>query len=301
MTKIINSDKEKQEALDKLDLTQKQYDTVIRNLYKDVANKNVYIIKEELVKQQEQLKRDHLRFKELERILLASGEDIFKAKGDKEKIKKMREALELGGAMAEAGFDKDTSVEEIEILANLQKELEDPKNKDKSLAELLRKELENAKIEYKNKTAFTDARIKQLAGGDNALIPCWADSGASHPNDKGMPIPLYNFHVQKNGFKVTKAYKTLDDKMYAGIVKAHEVYIGKVYPYTGKGYNSFRSNFSALKKENMLDATGIKCVFTVDIKLIKWKGFGSNYMNSVHTGGKIFEKNYRMKKIWGFK
>jgi len=302
MTKIIKSEERKEEALKKLDLTERQYAVVIEQMYKEYASDGeIFIIKEELAKQQEQLDEDHLKFKELERILLASGEEIFKAKDDKEKIEKMREALELGGLMTEAGLDKDTSVEELDTLVNLQKKLNDPKNKDKSLTQLLQDELEVLKILDKNKTAYTDARIKNLAGGDNALIPCWVDSGESDLKRKGMPISLYNFHVEQNGFRVEKAYKTLDDKAYADIVQSHEIYVGKVYPYTISGYRNHKSDFSALKKENMLKAVGSQCVFTVDIKLRKWREYGDNYRNSVHTGVQVFEKTPRIRKIWGFK
>ena len=299
MTKIVNINKEKEKALDKADFTQKNYDDFIKNLYKDIGKKDVFIIKEELIKQQNQLKEDQLRFKELERILLASGEEIFEAKNDTEKIKKMREALSLGGAMIEAGFNKDTSVEEIETLANLQKALNDPKNEDKPLLELLQKELEKQKIINKNKTAYADARIKQM--GKNALVPCWVDSGEYDLARRGMPISLYTFHVEQNGFRVEKAYKTLNDKMYSEIVRAHEVHVGNVYRYSANGYRSFKKDFAALKKDRMMEATGTKCVFTVDIKLQKWKGFGNNYLNSVATGVRIFEKTPRIKKIWGFK
>jgi len=300
MTKIVNINKEKAKALDKADITQKSYDTLIKNLYKDIGKKDVFIIKEELIKQQNQLKEDKLRFKELERILLASGEEIFEAKNDGEKIKKMREALSLGGAMNEAGFNKDTSVEEIETLANLQKALNDPKNEDKPLLELLQKELEKQKIVDKNKTAYTDARIKNLAGGDNALVPCWVDSGEYDLARRGMPISLYTFHVEKNGFRVEKAYETLHDKMYSEIVRAHEVHVGNVYQYSADSYRSFKKDFSALKPEEMLKAVGIECVFSIkpyddDPNVSK-----ARYKNSIWTGVQIFQKISETRKTWGF-
>jgi hypothetical protein len=301
MTKIIKSEEKEKEALKKLDLTERHHRVIIEQMNKKSASDGeVFIIKEELAKQQEQLDKDHLNFKKLERILLASGEEIFKAKDDKEKIKKMREALELGGLMTEAGLDKNTSVEELDTLVNLQKELKDPKNKDKSLMQLLQDELELLKIEDKNKTAYTDARIKNLAGGDNALVPCWVDSGEYDLARRGMPISLYNFHVEQNGFRVEKAYKTLDDKMYAEIVRNHEIHIGKVYSYSKIGYTQFTSDFKGLEKEEMLKSVGTKCVFSIrpfdyDPNVSK-----ARYKNSIWTGTKIFEKISTMKEIWGF-
>jgi len=304
MTKIIKSDKKKEEALNKLDITEKQYAIVIEQMYKENASDGeIFIIKEELVKEQEKLKKDHLRFKQLERILLASGEEIFKAKDDKEKIKKMREALTLGGTMIEAGFDEDTSDEDIKTLATLQKQLNDPKNKDKSMNQLLQKQLDQCKFENKNKALFTEVcsnQVKKLAGGNNALIPCWVDSGESDPNHRGMPISLYTFHVEKNGFRVEKAYETLHDKMYSEIVRAHEVHVGNVYQYSADSYRSFKKDFSALKPEEMLKAVGTECVFSIkpfddDPNVSK-----ARYKNSIWTGVQIFQKISETRKTWGF-
>ena len=107
MTKIIKIEERKEEALKKLDLTERQYAVVIEQMYKEyAADGEIFIIKEELAKQQEQLDEDHLKFKELERILLASGEEIFKAKDDKDALDTIKRTMGRIGDFDKAGYNR---------------------------------------------------------------------------------------------------------------------------------------------------------------------------------------------------
>ena len=110
--RIINIDKDKEEALDIADVTRKEYKTFIENVYTKIApDSEVKIIRESFRKaieeEQDKLKQDQLRFKELERILLAAGDDFFdEANTDQEKIEKMREALNLSGSLLDSGINQ---------------------------------------------------------------------------------------------------------------------------------------------------------------------------------------------------
>lgn len=307
--RILNVDKDKEEALDKADINRQIIDTYIKNLYSKIAPESeVKIIRESfraaIEEEQKKLKQDKLRFKELERILLAAGDDFFDdAKTDKEKIEKMREALNLSGAMLDSGINKDTDENEFKKLAKLQDYLDNPDERDsvngeyplKLTKKVLNKELNECNLKKEMHEKNSNACSKRLgdyAGGIAAMQPCWRGK-----NDE--PLPLYIVIIQNDGLVLKKAYNTLNDKPHADIIRKKEVYIDRVF---ADDLIDFNNAFKDISNNVTKNDPEYGCIFTINAQDRTGDGPGAKSRYKKILGGayNIFERHSRLKIIWGF-
>jgi len=307
--RILNIDNDKEEALDIADLTRKEYKTFIENVYTKIApDSEVKIIRESFRKaieeEQNKLKQDQLRFKELERILLAAGDDFFdEANTDQEKIKKMREALNLSGSLLDSGINKDTDENEFKKLAKLQDYLDNPEENDSSDEEFsldltkkaLNKELNQCNLKKEMHEKNSNACSKRLgdyAGGNAAMQPCWRGK-----NDE--PLPLYTVVIQNDGLIVKKAYNTLNDKPHGDVIRKKEVYLNQLF---AEDLKDFKNAFNDISNNVTKDDPEYGCIFTINAQDKTGDGPGakSRYKRMLGGAYNTFERHSRLKIIWGF-
>lgn len=257
----------------KYEVDKKTFEAINQEFLAKISNNDeILIVKEKFVKfvedEESKIKKEHLKYDELKRIILLAGDDFYKDKNDEEKIKILREKMSLSSAMSEAGFKPDIDPNELINLAAIKKEID--KAGGGSPSDAIKKTLdvcESDRKNIKNQNTLLTTQLKELGADGFGIQPCWVD-------DKGNEIVVYNIEINEKGLKLQKAYEDNEVKskpMYQ-LIKSHDLLLNSTYDP-----KEFLDTFDSLRHSNLLKAFKQECEFTarVEDKIPKSLGYAA--------------------------
>jgi hypothetical protein len=204
--KIFNEKKK----VDDYEFDRLKLEKVLQSLDKD--KDTLYVVlrefREQIKKEEAELKDDRVKYNELRKLLITLGSDYAKTTSEADKISIIKEKILKAGVMEDGGIPSSVKPDD---LASAYKIIESMKSSAGSVEKQLIDAQKNIAVKSNqldqsiNQNKFLQKELEKYAGKGLGLPPCWADKS-------GNPNFLYQISIFDDSMKVSKIYNSDDLK-----------------------------------------------------------------------------------------